>query len=122
MKLGDLFYEIAVKGMDKFRDDIDESEKQTERSSNGMASAFMKIGAAVATYLTVGAIKDFGLACIQAAADANAASSQFTQVFGEFETSASSSLSKIAQDAGITETRMKASFTKIAAFAKTTGM
>ena len=72
--------------------------------------------------MTVDAIKNFGLGCIQAAADANAANSQFTQVFGDLERKASKSLTKIADTAGISENRMKGSYTKIAAFAKTTGM
>ena len=97
-------------------------KSSTEDAGNGMVSAFKKIGAAVATYLTVDAIKNFGLSCIQAAADAQAMESQFSQVFGELEGSAGESLSKIADNAGITENRMKGSFTKIAAFAKTTGM
>lgn len=94
----------------------------TEDAGNGMVSAFKKVGAAVATFLAVDAIKNFGLSCVQAAADANAASSQFTQVFGDLESKAQGALSKIADEAGITENRMKGSFTKIAAFAKTTGM
>lgn len=91
-------------------------------AGNGMTSAFKKVGAAVATYLTVDAIKNFGLGCVQAAADAGAMASQFTQVFGDLEGNAQSSLSQIASEAGITENRLKGSFTKIAAFAKTTGM
>ena len=57
-----------------------------------------------------------------AAADANAASSQFSQVFGDLEGKAGKSLSGIADKAGISENRLKGSFTQIAAFAKTTGM
>lgn len=97
-------------------------KSSTESAESGMTSAFKKIGAAVATYLTVDAVVSFGKGCIEAAADANAASSQFSQVFGELEGSAKSSLSGIASEAGISENRMKNSFTKIAAFAKTTGM
>lgn len=99
-----------------------EMKSSTEDAGNGMTSAFKKIGAAVATYLTVDAIKNFGLGCIQAAADAGAMESQFSQVFGDLESKAGTSLTKIADNAGITENRMKGSFTKIAAFAKTTGM
>lgn len=94
----------------------------TESAGNGMVGAFSKIGAAVGAYLTVDAIKNFGLGCVQAAADASASSSQFSQVFGDLEGDASKSLSSIADKAGISENRMKGSFTKIAAFAKTTGM
>lgn len=94
----------------------------TESASDGMVGSFKRIGAAVATFLAVDKIKDFGLGCVQAAADASAASSQFTQVFGDLESKAGESLSKIADTAGITENRMKGSYTKIAAFAKTTGL
>jgi hypothetical protein len=97
-------------------------KKTTETSSNGMVTAFKKVGVAIGSYLTIQAIKDFGLGCLQAAADANAMESQFSQVFGDLESKAQSSLSGIASEAGITENRMKGSFTKIAAFAKTTGM
>lgn len=97
-------------------------KKTTETSSNGMVTAFKRVGTAVASYLTVRAIKDFGLACLQAAADANAMESQFSQVFGDLEGNAQKSLEGIAGEAGILENRMKGSFTKIAAFAKTTGM
>lgn len=97
-------------------------KSSTEGASNGMVSAFKRIGAAVAAYMTVDAIKNFGLGCIQAAADASAMSSQFSQVFGDLEESAGESLTRIADNAGITENRMRGSFTKIAAFAKTTGM
>lgn len=97
-------------------------KKSTETSSNGMVSAFKKVGAAVGAYLTVNAIKDFGLACIEAASDANAMESQFSQVFGDLEGNAQKSLEGIAGEAGILENRVKGSFTKIAAFAKTTGL
>lgn len=97
-------------------------KSSADSAGNGMTSAFKKVGAAVAAYMTVDAIKNFGLGCIQAAADAQAMESQFSQVFGDLESKASGSLSKIADTSGISENRMKGSFTKIAAFAKTTGM
>lgn len=97
-------------------------KSSTQDAESGITGAFKKIGAAVATYMTVDAIVNFGSSCIQAAADAQAMESQFSQVFGDLEGSASKSLSSIANEAGISENRMKGSFTKIAAFAKTTGM
>lgn len=99
-----------------------EMKQSSEESSNGTVNAFKRIGLAVATYFTVDAIKTFGAGCIQAAADANAASSQFSQVFGDLEGKASKSLTSIADTSGISENRLKGSFTQIAAFAKTTGM
>ena len=58
----------------------------------------------------------------EAAADAEALKSQFSQVFGDLEQDASDKLDKIADETGVTVNRMKGSFTQIAAFAKTTGM
>lgn len=101
---------------------LDGTTEKAGKSESKISAAFKKIGTAVVTYFAVDKIVDFGKACVNAAADANAAASQFTQVFGDLEGEASANLSKIANDAGIMETRMKGSYTKIAAFAKTTGM
>lgn len=121
MDLFKLLGTIAIDNSDANRQ-IDDTTGKASDSSGKMSSAFKKVGAAIATYLTVDAIKNFGLGCIQAAADAGAMESQFSQVFGDLEKNASKSLSGIAKEAGISENRMKGSFTKIAAFAKTTGM
>lgn len=61
-------------------------------------------------------------ALAEAAGEAEALESQFTQVFGDMEGQASEALQKIAEDTDILEGRMMGSFSKIAAFAKTTGM
>lgn len=121
MELFKLFGTIAINNSQANKD-IDETTGKASDASDKMSGTFKKIGTAVATYFAVDKIKEFGLGCINAAADANAASSQFTQVFSVLEGEASVSLSKIADSAGILETRMKGSYTKIAAFAKTTGM
>lgn len=110
---------------DAWEDSADAAEdaaETAERAGNDLSDTFEKIGTAITTYLAVDKIKDVGLECIEAAADAQAAEAQFSQVFGDLESKASESLSGIAETAGITENRMKGSYTKIAAFAKTTGM
>ena len=121
MELFKLFGKIVVENSEA-NENIDESTKKAQDSSESISGSFKKIGAAIATYITVDAIKEFGLGCLTAAADASAASSQFAQVFGDLESKASSSLSKVADQGGISENRLKGSFTQIAAFAKTTGM
>ena len=121
MELFKLFGTIAIDNSQANKD-IDETTGKAADSSGKMVGAFKKIGTAVATYMGVEVIKNFGLGCINAAADASAAASQFSQVFGELEGKAGKSLSGIANEAGVSENRMKGSFTKIAAFAKTTGM
>lgn len=121
MELFKLFGTIAIQNADA-NEAIDDTTDRASQSENKISSAFKKIGTAVATYFAVDKIKDFGLSCIDAASDANAASSQFSQVFGDMESQASKSLQTIADNTGIAENRMKGSYTQIAAFAKTTGL
>lgn len=120
MDLFKLIGTIAIKNKDA-NDGIDETTEKAESASGKMMGAFKKIGGVVAGAFAVDKIKDFGLGCINAASDAGAASSQFTQVFGNMEKQASKNLKGIADSAGVSENRMKGSYTKIAAFAKTTG-
>lgn len=121
MELFKLFGTIAIQNADA-NEAIDDTTDKASQSESKISSAFKKIGTAVAMYFAVDKIKDFGLSCIDAASDANAASSQFSQVFGDMESQASKSLQTIADNTGIAENRMKGSYTQIAAFAKTTGL
>lgn len=121
MELFKLFGTIAIKNADA-NEAIDDTTDRAEQSESKIGSAFKKVGTAVATYFAADKIKDFGMNCINAASDANAASSQFTQVFGDMESQASKSLQGIADNTGIQVNRMKGSYTQIAAFAKTTGL
>ena len=121
MELFKLFGTIAIQNADA-NEQIDDTTDRAKESESKISSASKKIGGVVATAFAVDKIKDFGLNCINAAADANAASSQFSQVFGDMEGQAKKSLTGIADNTGIQVNRMKGSYTQIAAFAKTTGM
>jgi len=121
MELFKLFGTIAIQNADA-NDQIDDTTDRAEKSEGTISSAFKKIGTVVATAFAADKIKDFGLNCINSAADANAASSQFSQVFGDMESQAKKSLTGIADNTGIQVNRMRGSYTQIAAFAKTTGM
>lgn len=121
MELFKLFGTIAIQNADA-NEAIDDTTDKASQSENKISSAFKKIGTVVAGAFAVDKIKDFGLSCIDAASDASAASSQFSQVFGDMESQASKSLQTIADNTGIAENRMKGSYTQIAAFAKTTGL
>lgn len=101
---------------------ISRTEKKASGAGTSIGNAFKKIGAAVVGAVSVKALSDFKTACVEAAADAQAMESQFSQVFGDLGTKAQESLDKISKDAGALPNRMKGSFTQIAAFAKTTGM
>ena len=101
---------------------IDDVTGKVEKAEGKLSKTFEKIGSAVVAAFATDKIVDFGVACLDAAANAEAVSSQFSQVFGDFEETAAGSLSQFSKDAGISENRLKGSYTKIAAFAKTTGM
>lgn len=122
MELFKLLGTIVLDGVDKVKSQLGETTEEADNSGTKMTGAFKKIGSAVVTYLAVDKIMDFGKACIDAASDAQAMNSQFSQVFGDLESQAAENLSVIADEAGIVENRLKGSYTQIAAFAKTTGM
>ena len=67
MELFKLFGSIAVENEEANRD-IDETTEKAENSESRMTGAFKKIGAAVATYLAVDKIVEFGKSITDAAA------------------------------------------------------
>ena len=107
MELFKLFGTIAINNQEA-NQNIEETTGKARDSQSKITESFKKIGTAVVTYFAVDKIVNFGKACIDAASDAQAMSSQFTQVFGELEGQAASNLSGIADAAGIAENRMKA--------------
>ena len=121
MELFKLFGTIAIEN-DEANARINETTENASGAGDKISSALKKVGGVVATAFAVDKIKDFGLSCINAAADAGAMTSQFSQVFGELESTASANLTAIAENTGIVENRLKGSYTQIAAFAKTGGM
>lgn len=121
MELFKLFGTIAIEN-DEANARINETTENASGAGDKISSALKKVGGVVATAFAVEKIKDFGLSCINAAADAGAMTSQFSQVFGELESTASANLTAIAENTGIVENRLKGSYTQIAAFAKTGGM
>ena len=121
MELFKLFGTIAIEN-EEANSKINETTENASGAGDKISSALKKVGGIVATAFAVDKIKDFGANCINAAADASAMTSQFSQVFGELESTASANLSAIAENTGIVENRLKGSYTQIAAFAKTGGM
>lgn len=64
----------------------------------------------------------FGKSALESAAEVNAANSQMSQTFGEFEDSATSAMEHVADASGIVKTRLQGVGTSIYAFARTSGM
>ena len=94
------------------------SERQAESSIKGIKSMATKLLGAIGVVFSIKGMADLA----EAAANAEALNSQFTQVFGDMEKVAASKLEDIADDTGVAVNRMKSSFTQIAAFSKTTGV
>lgn len=94
------------------------SVSAAENAIKGVKNMASKLLGAIGIGFSIAGIANLA----EAAADAEALKSQFSQVFGDLEQDASDKLDKIADETGVTVNRMKGSFTQIAAFAKTTGM
>lgn len=95
-----------------------QSVSAAENAIKGVKNMATKLLGAIGIGFSIAGIANLA----EAAADAEALKSQFSQVFGDMEQDAADKLEKIADETGVTVNRMKGSFTQIAAFAKTTGM
>lgn len=94
------------------------SEKEAEGSIKGIKNMATKLLGAIGIGFSIAGLGNLA----EAAADAEALKSQFSQVFGDIESEASDKLEAIADNTGVAVNRMKGSFVQISAFAKTTGM
>ena len=121
MELFQLLGTIAIDNT-KANKTIDDTTGKAQKSESKMSSAFKKIGLAVAAAFTVDKIKDFGLGCLEAAANVKAMNSQFEQTFGTLQNEAASAIDRVANASNILDTRLQGVGTSIYAFAKTTGM
>lgn len=101
--------------------EIGKTADDTEKAGDRMTSAFKKIGAAVVTAFAVDKIKDFGISCMETAAEIQASNSQFAQTFGEYADSATEAIGRVADASGIIDTRLQKTATSIYAFAKSSG-
>lgn len=103
----------------RFGFEIDkDSEKEAQNGIKKIKNFAAKLLGTIGIGLSIAGIS--GLA--EAAADAEALRSQFSQVFGEIETEAKRRLQAVADDTGVNANRMMASFSGIAAFAKVSGV
>ena len=84
MTLFELVGKIIIRNQEA-NENIKETVGNASDAGEGISGAFKKIGGAVATFFAADKIKDFGMSCINAVADANAMNSQFSQVFGDLE-------------------------------------
>lgn len=121
-RIGEEFSSGIREGMgEPLNEPLEEQTQNIQSRLNTLSGSMTKFGTKSTLALTT-PLTALGGKMIEAAAEMNAASAQFSQVFGDLESDAASSLGRIADDTGIVEERLKGSYTQIAAFAKTSGL
>lgn len=121
-KVGEEFSKGIKEGMgEPLSEPLEEETQNIQSRLDTLSGSMTKFGTKSTLALTT-PLTALGGKMIESAAEMNAASAQFSQVFGNLESDAASSLGKIADDTGIVEERLKGSYTQIAAFAKTSGL
>lgn len=121
-KVGEEFSKGIKEGIgEPLSEPLEEETLNIQSRLNTLSGSMTKFGTKSTLALTT-PLTALGGKMIESAAEMNAASAQFSQVFGNLESDAASSLGKIADDTGIVEERLKGSYTQIAAFAKTSGL
>lgn len=115
MELFKLFGTIGLKGVEETQQDLRDTTDQAESGGTKMESAFKKIGAAVATYLTIDTIKQFGKAVVDASAEVSAEVSAFEQIMGDYSDNAQEKMNQVADATGVVSTRLTPYMTSLTA-------
>ena len=108
-------------GLDNVGDASEDAEEKVVSFSDILSAGIISNVATSLIGKAADGVKEFAQGSIEAAADANAAASQFEQTFGELQGNAERLLSEISADVNVTTTRMQGDFTKLYAFMKTAG-
>lgn len=103
--------EEGTKGSEKVSQGFGKSAK----AANPLIEAIKKIGKAIATYMSIQAIKDFAQACVDAAAEVSAEASAFEQIMGDYSVEAQAKMQAVADATGVTNTRLTSSMTSMTA-------
>lgn len=106
---------VSVDGVQKTKSDLNDVTDIAEKSSGSMESSFKKIGAAVATYLTVDTIVNFGKSVVDAAASVSAEASAFEQIMGDYTDTAKQKMQEVADATGVVDTRLTGYMTSMTA-------
>lgn len=91
-------------------------------ATDSFKGAALGIAGMAAAYVGISAIKDFGVGMLESAANAQATAAQFTQVFGEVESGAQSTVDKLGKSFGMVSERIKPAFTTMTSMFKGLGM
>lgn len=104
--------------------DLKKLEKETENAASGfegLKKTVAGVFAAIATYVAVDKIVDFGVDAIEAAANFQALNAQFEQVFGDMQVEAQKTIEELGEEFGMLPTRLQAPFTTMTSMFKGLG-
>lgn len=105
MEIFKLFGTILIKD-DKALKTLNNLDSKANTASSKLSKAFKKIGQAVITYFAIDKIRQFGQACVEAAADVEAETSAFNATLGKNADAMTRKLKELGDKTGITYTRM----------------
>lgn len=89
--------------------------KQAGSLQSTISGAFKKIGIAIAGAFSLNAIKNFGVACIEAGAEVSAEVSAFGQIMGDYADEANEKMQSVADETGMVSTRLTPYMTSMTA-------
>lgn len=110
-----LLGKIAIDGVDETKRELNDVAESGQDAESKMTTAFKKIGGAIATYLTIDAVKNFGTAVVNAAAEVAAEEAAFTQIMGKYSDEAAKKVEKIADATGMVDSRLTPYMTSMTA-------
>lgn len=94
---------------------MDQAGKKAGGLQAKISSAMKKIGGAIAGALTVDAIKNFAVACVQAGAEVSAEAAAYEQIMGDYADAASDKLNSVAKETGMVNSRLTPYMTSMTA-------
>lgn len=121
MNLFKLTGEILLNGVPQAQDQLKGVSKEASNSSDVMTKAFNKIGVAVASAFSIGAITRFGSALVSASAEVSNEVGTFQNVFGQYSDTVMKSMDDLSKKTGVVSTRLMNNITTISSKFRTLG-
>jgi hypothetical protein len=87
-----------------------------------MMESFKRLGGVIAGVFAIDKLKDLGVSAVEAAANAQAMSAQFSQVFGDISNDAQDTIDGLGKDFGMVPNRIKPAMTQMTSMFKGLGM
>lgn len=126
-EMDDLTQDIS-QAENEMDDLVDSSEQltgeiaQADQKAGGLGSTLKKVMGVLAAAFAVDKVKDFGGAIIESAAAAKAMTAQYEQVFGDLQSGADETLTKMGDSFGMVPGRLKGPLTQTTSMFKGLGL